>query len=85
MSDSGDDWLEKHKPGGYCGALESGRRALAHYCGNVWIALHDEEMRLNVIIAWLDEAENIGLVKDRIQQIAAFLDAEDDVWFNFGN
>lgn len=86
MSDSdSDDWLEKHKPVGFCGSLDAGRRALSYYGGNVWIALHDEEMRLHVALAWIDEAEDIALAKDRIRQVAAFLDAEDDVRFNFGN
>lgn len=80
-----DDWLEKHKPVGFCGSLDAGRRALSYYGGNVWIALHDEEVRLQVALAWIDEAGDIETVKDRIRQIAAFLDAEDDVRFNFGN
>lgn len=29
MSESDDDWLEKHKPVGFCGALDAGRRALS--------------------------------------------------------
>lgn len=86
MSDSdGDDWLEKHKPVGFCGALDAGCRALSNTGGNVWIALHaDDEMRLGVALAWLDQAEDIETAKDRIRQLAAFLDAEDDVRFSFG-
>ncbi len=85
MSDDDEDWLEKHKPVGYCRALDAGRRALSYYGENVWIALHDEEMRLQVALAWLDEAKDIETVKDRIQQLAEFVDAEDDVRFNLGN
>lgn len=85
MSDSDrDDWLEKHKPVGFCGALDAGRRALSVKGGNVWIAIHDDEVRLQVVLAWLDEVEDIETAKDRIRQLAALIDAEDDVRFNFG-
>lgn len=84
-SDS-DDWLERHKPVGFCGALDAGRMALASREGNVWVALHgDDELRLEIALAWLDEAQDIETVKNRIQQLAAFVDAEDDVRFSFGN
>lgn len=87
MSDSdSDDWLEKHKPVGFCGALDAGRRALSSRGGNVWIAMHAlPELRLEVVLAWLDQAEDIETMKNRIRQLAAFVDAEDDVWFSFGN
>lgn len=42
-------------------------------------------MRVEIALAWLDQAEDIETVKDRIRQLAAFVDAEDDVWFSFGN
>lgn len=87
MNDSGDsdDWLEKHKPAGFCGSLDAGRRALSSRGGNVWIAMHSEpELRLEVVLAWLDQAGDVETVKDRIQQLSAFLDAEDEVWFGFG-
>ncbi|OZA32386.1 MAG: hypothetical protein B7X82_13080 [Hydrogenophilales bacterium 17-64-65] len=54
--------------------------------GNVWIAMHAlPELRLEVVLAWLDQAEDIETMKNRIRQLAAFVDAEDDVWFSFGN
>lgn len=86
MSDSDDDWLEKHKPTGFCGALEAGRRAIEHRGGNVWLALHDDrELRVEIALAWVDEAKDIEVVRDRIRLLAGFIDAEDDVWFGFGN
>ncbi|MHB8938505.1 MAG: hypothetical protein ACYC39_09325 [Thiobacillus sp.] len=86
MSDSdSDDWLEKHKPVGFCGALDAGRRALSSRGGNVWIAMHAEPgLRSEVVLAWLDQAGDVETMKDRIQQLSAFLDAADDVWFSFG-
>lgn len=84
-SDDSDDWLEKHKPVGFCGALDAGRRALSSRGGNVWIALHAEpDIRLEVVLAWLDQAEDIETVKNRVQQLATFIDAADDLRFRFG-
>lgn len=77
---SPSDWLDEHQPVGDFGALEAGRMVLASHSGNVWVALYLEpELRLEVVLAWLDQAGDVETVKNRVQQLSDFTSAADEV------
>lgn len=73
------EWLAAHKPVAPFGAIDAGRMVLASHKGNVWLALHSEpELRLETVLAWLDEAGEVETLRRRVRRLAEFIQAADD-------
>lgn len=77
-------WLEEHDPGvPEFGAIDIGKTLLASHQGNVWVALYaTPELRIEAVLAWLaaeaQKGDCEGVLRC-IEQVGAFIDAEDGV------
>lgn len=78
------EWLEDHDPGiPSFGALDTGKMLLSSCRGNVWVALYTTpELRIEAALAWLaaeaQKGDCDGVLRC-IEQLGAFIDAEDGV------